>query len=247
MPDWRLLGSPEERYVEPSSDLLVGGASAPPVVGTTVYVVFSGSLYEALAERLPEFVENPAWPLARMPMRTFEETSSIHFPLYGSPRAAAAVEQLVYCGAERLVGLGLCGSLASELAIGDLVAPAACVRGDAASYHYLPPEIPALPARPLLEGLVAGLPVREPLQYTTDALYRETHEQIAFWRGHGVETIDMESATFLAVSRALGARACWIGVVSDVLEDGAHHGSIGGESVIPTAAETFAAMIRRDR
>jgi purine-nucleoside phosphorylase len=247
MPDWRLLGSPEERYVEPSSDLLVGGASAPPVVGKTVYVVFSGSLYEALAERLPEFAENHAWPLARMPLRTFEETSSIHFPLYGSPRAAAAVEQLVYCGAERLVGLGLCGSLGPELAIGDLVAPAGCVRGDAASYHYLPPEIPALPARPLLEGLVAGLPVREPLQYTTDALYRETHEQIAFWRGHGVETIDMESATFLAVSHALGARACWIGVVSDVLEDGAHHGSIGGESVIPTAAETFAAMIRRDR
>jgi hypothetical protein len=54
MYNWRLLGDPHQRYVEPSEDF--NGEAC--VLGETCYVVFSGSLYERIVEDYPEYIPN---------------------------------------------------------------------------------------------------------------------------------------------------------------------------------------------
>lgn len=58
------------------------------------------------------------------------------------------------------------------------------VRDEGTSYHYLPPnatvDAPLAPIPYLREELASlGMPVEEGCLWSTDAPYRETHEQIA--------------------------------------------------------------------
>jgi len=242
--DWRLLGDASHRYVEPEEDLGEGGGRSESwIIEGTCFVIFSGSLYERILKDFPEFKPNPEWPFRRMPLATSANGISIHFPLYGSPRAANSVEQLSKAGASRLIGLGFCGSLHSSLTIGSIMAPTGCVRGDAVSLHYAPVEFPAVPDFDLLSDCLGaiqnGTHIRKGVQYSTDALYRETHEQILFWHHCGVLSIDMECSAFLTISHNLGVQACWLGVVSDYLENGQHVGSISGVDVMETATALF--------
>lgn len=245
MTHWRLLGDAQLRYVHPIED--VGEDVARLQWGNVCFVIFSGTLYEAILSHFPEFQPNPQWPFARMPLATAPSGISIHFPLYGSPRAASAVEQLAQCGFSRLIGIGLCGGISPLLNIGNIVAPIAAIRGDAASLHYAPIEYPAAADFPLLSLCVRTLEdlgkIYTGIQYSTDALYRETHEQIAFWERMGAQSIDMECSTFFAVCHALHISACWIGVVSDLLLEGEHQGSIQGVNVVETVVAIFRRLI----
>jgi uridine phosphorylase len=184
----------------------------------------------------------------RMPVATtIDKRASIHFPLYGSPRAATAIEQLHFCGVKQIIGIGLCGAISSELEIGDVVAPTACVRGDAVSLHYAPIELPATADFNLLSNSFNSISdkftVHNGIQYSTDALYRETHEQIQLWESMGVLSIDMECSTLFSVSQALGIRSCWYGVVSDIIRDKKHIGSVGGFDVLKIGSELFGELI----
>ena len=113
--DWRRLGKGAERYVVPEEDF----NGMKPSIGKSCFMVFSGTLYDRImtSSCVPIF-PNTLWPFTRMPLATTEQGVAVHFPLYGSSRAASAVEQLAFCGVETTVGLGLCGSIASHLEIG---------------------------------------------------------------------------------------------------------------------------------
>jgi uridine phosphorylase len=232
-------------YVLPASDFPRGAVTIPSRVGV---LLFSGTLYDTVARSLDGAVEPAEWTNPRMPLVVTADGVAVHFPLYGSPRVAAAIEQLAYCGVDTLVGVGLCGALNRSLPIGSVVAPAGGIRGDAVSHHYLPPEYPAVPHRDLLEEIYDGLKdrwtVNSVIQFSTDALYRERRSEIDYWRQAGVSTIDMECAAFLTVARALGIKAAWVGVVSDLLDGEAHEGGIGGASVMSDAVQIAQRLIR---
>jgi uridine phosphorylase len=93
-----------------------------------------------------------------------------------------------------------------EIAVGHLIVVSAAIRDEGVSYHYLPAgrEIAANPSG--VDALVStlderGLPYRVGKTWTTDAPYRETADKIARRRSEGCLTVEMESASLMAVAQ----------------------------------------------
>jgi len=136
----------------------------------------------------------------------------------GAPAAAIAVEVMSAHGAEVFIGVGTAGALDERLSVGDLVVCSGAVRDEGTSYHYAPPEVPAVPDPELAGRLRAAVPgaVLGP-SWTTDAPYRETAEEVAKYRADGVVTVEMEASCLFTVAAAVGVKAAAAFVVSDVL------------------------------
>lgn len=238
---WLRPTAPGPRYVDPREDIDLHGTTAH-----TCLLALSGSLFDASLAVMPEFrpLGNELNP--RLPFAHDGRGTLLHFPLYGSPRIAAAVEQLHVVGVRRIIAVGLCGSLTPALPIGSVVVPTAAVRTDAVGLHYAPLNYPAHPDAHLMNRLLSDrtLTPRPVLQLSTDALYRETHAFIDGWRELGVDTIDMEAAALFVVARTLGVKAVWTGVVSDQLIDGRHTGAVGAHDVREAAVRTLLHMVR---
>ena len=89
--------------------------------------------------------------------------------------------------------------------------PAAALRDEGTSYHYLPAarQVRTDPsAVAILVGLLEqrGIPHTAATTWTTDGLFRETRERIERRRAEGCVTVEMETAALTAVARFRGAR-----------------------------------------
>ena len=132
-------------------------------------------------------------------------------PGVGAPLAAGFMEELIALGCDRFVACGGAGVLNSEIAVGHVVIPSAAIRDEGTSYHYLPParEVAADPA---IIGILEGVLQSHKIDYlvgktwTTDAYYRETPAKVARRKQEGCLVVEMETATFLAVSQFRGVR-----------------------------------------
>ncbi|MCU0512142.1 MAG: nucleoside phosphorylase [Anaerolineae bacterium] len=87
--------------------------------------------------------------------------------------------------------------------------PAAALRDEGTSYHYLPPGRqvvvpPAMVARLRRPLERHGIPYDVGLTWTTDAFYRETVAKVARRRAEGCLTVEMETAALLAVAQFRG-------------------------------------------
>jgi uridine phosphorylase len=116
---------------------------------------------------------------------------------------------LIARGVNRFIACGGAGVLDPDLAVGHLVVPVSAVRDEGTSYHYLPPsrEVQASPAAvSAIEATLsaAHLPYLLGKTWTTDAFYRETIERTRRRREEGCITVEMEAATFFAVSQFRG-------------------------------------------
>ena len=134
---------------------------------------------------------------------------AVAHPGVGGPLAAASLEELIALGCGKFVAVGGAGSLKPEQQVGHLVIVTEAVRDEGVSYQYLPPQptVAAMPAAvSALESTLseAKVPFCSGRTWTTDALYRETPARIERRRQEGCLTVEMESASFLAVARYRG-------------------------------------------
>ena len=90
-----------------------------------------------------------------------------------------------------------------------MVVPAAALRDEGTSYHYMPPSrhIDTAPhvhdrARAALDD--HGIPHLTGMTWTTGAPFRETPDKIAARRTEGCLTVEMEAGALLAVARYRG-------------------------------------------
>lgn len=127
-------------------------------------------------------------------------------PGVGAPIAAGLLEEAIAFGCRKFIACGGCGVLEKEMAVGQLVVVSGAVRDEGVSYHYLPParEVTANPDA--LNALVKtlderGVPYRVGKTWTTDAPYRETIKKIARRKEEGCLTVEMESASLIAVAQ----------------------------------------------
>lgn len=127
-------------------------------------------------------------------------------PGVGAPLAAGFMEELIALGARKFIAVGGAGVLDRTIVPGHVIVPSAAVRDEGTSYHYLPPsrEVEIDPA--VLDVLVNvleknGVPYDIGKTWTTDAIYRETYAKIALRKAEGCRTVEMETATFLAVAK----------------------------------------------
>ncbi|WP_022668444.1 nucleoside phosphorylase [Desulfospira joergensenii] len=154
-----------------------------------------------------------------------EKGVTIAGPYIGAPYAVMLLESLVAKGARQIIVLGWCGALTRDLAIGDLILPdrAICDEGTSGNYQALDPDLGiTFPDRTLSEKLAGYLSVnameagQRPV-WTTDAIYRETPEKVAWFTKRGAAAVDMECSALFAAARYRKVRLTSLLVVSDSL------------------------------
>jgi purine-nucleoside phosphorylase len=158
----------------------------------------------------------------------------------GAPVAAVMLEDLIALGCRRVISIGTCGGMSQELSVGELVLPERAVRDEGTSHHYLPAGEPARANGELTSRLAdelqdRGLMHRRSATWTTDAIYRETADEVRAHVAAGVDVVEMEAAALFAVAQVRGADVASLLVVSDIIDtlDGSwvpeFHGDLIGD------------------
>jgi len=133
-----------------------------------------------------------------------EEISIIDYRV-GSPMAALIIDVLSYIEPECILMLGQCGGLHRYHKIGDFILPAAAIRDEGASQHYMPHQVPSLPAFMVQSFLSRELIDRKiefktGVVHTTDYRMWEFDESfIARLKKEKASAIDMECSALFTV------------------------------------------------
>ena len=137
----------------------------------------------------------------------------------GCPSAAIVVEELVQLGVKRLLRIGTCGGLQSDLALGAIPA-------DATARHLVGTDqhVPTA-SWELVHGAVhvakeAGQPMRIGPIVSSDLFYNPDGEQYARWSSRGVLAVEMEAAVLFTLGALRGVQAGCLLTVSDVVVEG---------------------------
>ena len=127
-------------------------------------------------------------------------------PGVGAPIAAGLFEEAIAFGCRKFIVCGGCGVLDKELAVGHLIVVNSALRDEGVSYHYLEPGRMVI-ANPTVVKAVEdtlkerNIPFVTGKTWTTDAPYRETQSAIDSRRAEGCLTVEMESASLMAVAQ----------------------------------------------
>ena len=135
--------------------------------------------------------------------------------LWGGPQTAILIEELFEFGVRLILGIGACGSLTERLRKNDVVVDSEALITDGTSKFYTK-EKSIKPDKDLIT-FIKDKEIKTAISTTIDALYQETKSVISNFQKMGAEIINMESATFYAVTKKYKIDAVWIGCVSDEL------------------------------
>jgi uridine phosphorylase len=145
-------------------------------------------------------------------------------PFLGAPQSVIGLEKLVALGAERIWVLGYCGSIQSDLLIGDLVIPSSAFSEEGTSAHY-PTGHRAPTTSEELNGILEevltllGLTFHRGAVWTTDAPYRETPDKVNAYKEQGVLAVEMEMSALMTLAVFRSVRLTGLLLVSDELFD----------------------------
>lgn len=127
--------------------------------------------------------------------------------MYMSPTTSSASAMMMEdvaaaTGIRRFVLFGSCGALDSALTEGHLIVPTEAYRDEGLSYHYAPaaPYIRIRNAHKVAGILKElGIPHVQGRAWTTDAIYRETRNNMEKRRAEGCIAVDMECSGLQAM------------------------------------------------
>lgn len=154
-----------------------------------------------IASLSSEIGEHPVYRFKHM-NRSF----ALFHPGVGAPLAAALLEELIAMGCRKFIVCGGAGVLDRNIAQGHLIVPAAAIRDEGTSYHYLPParEVAASPgAVRAIKKVLAKHRVEYIVTktWTTDGFYRETRKKADKRKAEGCLAVEMEAAALFAVAK----------------------------------------------
>ncbi len=128
----------------------------------------------------------------------------------GSPSAGIIMHCLSFLDdLKGVLILGMCGGIADDLTMGDIILPTASIRDEGTSAHYLPKDVPAQPTfainriaeQVIFEKQCCG--AKFGTMHTTDYRMWEFDEGFIDYILHNrIIAIDMEIATIFAVAHA---------------------------------------------
>lgn len=160
--------------------------------------------------------------LGRRPIYTIDGTPAISAvqKVLTSPVAADSLEVAIALGAREIFLFGLCGAIADDLEVGDIIIPLEIKRLEGTSYHYMPASQHAQPDKTLTKALRTFLSQQNVdfhtgKTVTTDAVYRQTLNKELSWRDEGILGVDMEMSALLTVASFYSLPAVCMLVVSD--------------------------------
>ena len=151
----------------------------------------------------------------------------------GGPSTSIAIDELAQLGVHTFVRVGTTGAIQEDVDVGDVVITTGAVRLDGASIHYAPIEYPAVAHYEVVAALVAAareisVRARTGITCTCDTFYPGQERYDSFtgyvprrfqgiteeWRQLHVLNYEMEAATVLTLTSAMGLRGgCVAGVV----------------------------------
>lgn len=141
-------------------------------------------------------------------------------PALGAPAAVMVLERCAAQGVKHIVVLGLAGSLRPEVKIGDFLVPTSALSNEGTSAHYQPEKFPPRPGEKALAALettlkAERLPYHRGQVWTTDAIYRETKEQVKRHGEAGVLAVEMELSALFTAARFRSLELAGLLVISD--------------------------------
>ncbi len=145
-------------------------------------------------------------------------------PMLGAPQAVLVMEKMIALGVRHVIALGWCGSLQSQVHIGDVVVPRGAVSEEGTSRHYPIADGQPKPSPVLVQQLQAALDldldrIHEGYVWSTDAPFRETRSKVLGYQEQGVLAVDMEVSALFTVARFRGIELAAVLAVSDELHD----------------------------
>lgn len=199
----------------------------PPETGSLAIIAATGADLRLLTElaKIP-VVDRRKLYMSDLQVRAdAEQRYSLIGPLIGAPYAAMIVESLKVWGVNTIVFIGWCGAVSGDVKAGDIVLPDSAMVDEGTSGHYCDPSCRvALPARQLghqvrLALQHHGASFQEGAVWTTDAIFRETVEQVKKYQSRGALAVEMEMSAVFTVAAFREMEAAGILVVSDELSD----------------------------
>lgn len=141
----------------------------------------------------------------------------------GASAAAIYIEQIIACGAEKIICVGYAGSLVERVNVGDVIVPTWFISTEGTSKHYCNSDSDIVPTLALLE-LIRSNDRSKSFRYggcwSTDALFRETQSDIEKNAEAGAFCVDMESSASIAVGKYRSVEICSLLIVSDAVWGG---------------------------
>jgi uridine phosphorylase len=148
---------------------------------------------------------------------------SLAGPIVGAPYAVMILETLIAWGAKKILFFGWCGAISPDVKIGDIIIPTAAVIDEGTSKHYQDNDESVSRTSFKMTATIksilmkSGTPFHEGDIWSTDAIFRETREQVKSYRDQGILAVEMELSALFTVGRFRGIDIAGILVVSDEL------------------------------
>ena len=143
----------------------------------------------------------------------------------GGPSASIAIDELAQLGVRTFIRVGTTGAIQPHVNIGDVVITTGAVRLDGASTQYAPIEYPAVADHAVVEALIQAardtdIPAHAGITCTCDTFYPGQERYDSYtgyvprrfqgiteeWRRLQVLNYEMEAATLLTMTSAMGLR-----------------------------------------
>ena len=143
-------------------------------------------------------------------------------PGWGAPSTITVMEEMIACSTNTFIALGLYGTIAEGLNIGEVVIVKDAIIDEGNSRHYIPGIKVSRSDTKLLElveNVCRNLRVKYHIVriWSTDAPYRETIDKVLKFRSLGASCVDMETSAIYTVASYRGVKAVAIHIVSDDL------------------------------
>ena len=142
----------------------------------------------------------------------------------GAPAVVMTLEEVIACGAEKIIEVGMSGGLQPFLKPGDIVIVTNAIRDEGTSHHYFPRKVKVESSKSLRDKLYEQLD-REGVKHylgsvwSTDGVYRETRSKFLKLKKQGVLAVNMETSAIFAVAKYRSVEAASLQVISDILSE----------------------------
>ena len=201
-------------------DMIQPNAAIPE----TVISVFTEDFITLLVDTKSANVVGNMFAGDSIPIYSFEhngKTIGFFRSCIGGAAAAGLLEEITAMGAKRVLYFGSCGSLDKNITAGHLLVPTSAYRDEGTSYHYAPPSdyIEVRSADRLSEIFdELSVPYIKTRTWTTDAIYRETQDNMAKRKSEGCSVVEMECASIMAAAQYRGIDAYQFLYAADCLD-----------------------------
>jgi len=139
----------------------------------------------------------------------------VHNFSVGAPLCVFIAEQLAALGVENFILIGVAGAIGKNLKINQKVLCTGAFADEGTSRHYVS-ETLVKPSKELSAKL-ADLSENKGYTWTTDAIFCETKNEVAFYEKQGAQTVEMEAAALFAFAKKRGLKAAAVFIISDLL------------------------------